>query len=62
MSNEDLFLCLSLSMASGNYLIIEISEDYYNHIKEYISHFALVLAINDEEKAQLLIDEAPHKE
>lgn len=59
LSNEDLLFCIALSFASSAYSIIEISEQYYNYIKDYYSPFALILTIKDDEKVDKIIDSAP---
>ena len=48
LSNEDLFFALALSFSDCDYSVIEMSEEYYNHIKDCIIPFAIVLAIKDD--------------
>lgn len=60
LSNRDLFLLLSLSFDIVDYICIEVDEDYYNHIKYNISHFALIIADNNDEKASALINSTPN--
>lgn len=59
LSNDDLFLAITLSVTNEEYTIIEMSEDYYNYAKEYISPFALILSVKDDEKIANLIENAP---
>lgn len=58
LSNDDLLLALAFSLCDSEYLLIETSEEYYDKIKDKISPFALVLAINDDQKAEALIKNA----
>lgn len=60
LSNDDLFLAITLSISSDEYTVIEMSEEYYNHAKEYISPFALILSIQEDEKVASLIKNAPN--
>jgi hypothetical protein len=60
ISNEDLFFSLALSFCDCEYAIIEISETYYNSIKNNISPFALIFTSNDDEKASEIIENAPN--
>lgn len=59
ISNDDLFLSLALSFSDCEYTVIEMNEEYYFKIKDYIPHYALVLALRDDKMAQMLIDNAP---
>lgn len=59
ISNDDLLFLLSISFSDDKYAIIEISEEYYDHLKNYFSPFALILAINDDLKTENIINSAP---
>lgn len=56
ISNDDLLFLLSFSVCDSEYLLIETSEEYYAQIKDKISPFALILAINDDQKVEYLIE------
>ena len=58
LSNDDLLFCLALSFCNSEYTIIEISEEYYNHIKDSILPFALILTLPSDEKVNNLIEGA----
>ena len=58
LSNNDLLFSLALSFSNSEYAIIEISEEYYNHIKDIFIPFALVLTFKNDEKANAFIDNA----
>ena len=53
-------MAITLSISSDEYTVIEMSEEYYNHTKEYISPFALSLSIQEDEKVAGLIKNAPN--
>ena len=59
LSNEDLFFSLALSFSDCDYSVIEMSEEYYNHIKDCIIPFAIVLAIKDDLNVKEIIYGAP---
>ena len=59
LSNDDLFFALTVSISNEEYAIIEMSEDYYCHTKNYFSPFALILAIKNDEIANKIIENAP---
>ena len=52
---------LALSLCDSEYLIFETSEEYYAKIKDKISAFALILAIDDDKKAESIIENAHPK-
>ena len=56
ISNDDLLFLLSFSVCDSEYLLVEASEEYYAQIKDKISPFALILAINDDQKVEYLIE------
>ncbi len=59
LSNDDLLFSLALSFCDSEYAIIEIGEEYYNHIKDIFVPFALILAIFNDEKINSMIASAP---
>ena len=59
LSNNDLLFSLALSFCDSEYAIIEIGEEYYNHIKDIFTPFALVLAFGNDKNANSLIADAP---
>lgn len=59
LSSDDLFFSLALSLSDCEYSIIEMSEQYYNHVKDWISPYAIIIAIKDDIKAKRIIENAP---
>lgn len=59
LSNDDLLFALAIVMASEEFTVIEMSEDFYNQIKGRISPQAIILAIKNDERAFELIENAP---
>ena len=58
LSTNDLLFSLALSFCNSEYAIIELDEEYYNHIKDIFIPFALVLTFKNDEKANAFIDNA----
>lgn len=59
LSNDDLLFSLAISLGSKEYALIEMCEDYYIKIAHKISPFALVLCIDNDKRAEFIIDNAP---
>ena len=62
ISGDDLLFCLSLSLLDGEYILIEMSEEYYNSLISRInfSPFAILLCSLDDKKNEEFIKITPN--
>lgn len=62
ISGDDLLFCLSLSLLDGEYILIEMSEEYYKSLISRInfSPFAILLCSLDDKKNEELIKITPN--